>query len=372
MWIGLEPPKTHFHLKVVYNLLNIVYLGVLFKWRFSFNYDLVYDFQHDHFSRFIDLINFVALDCTHFIVGVELLWRNRSKEIEQELVNICQDLKSKLGWHVNYKRIRRYSIAVQASLLIRITLLMAVTIYCFLVTTTSELLVYALYSEIVLMVRFSQFTLYTVMILAIYQELFDVSSSLINELRRPGFEESLESLLIADKLGVLQELHHQTWRNVRNIERNFQLSLTTILLKFSVDITVLPYWVYLNILEPRYLATQRYCVIEEFCKLMEIVVPCLICTRCDLVQRKVRSLFHHHISLECQNEQLKSGILRTNMLLGQERCQFSAGGFLIINNEMLGKFLFGVVSYIVICIQFRINYIANKALDTDITNITQT
>lgn len=78
------------------------------------------------------------------------------------------------------------------------------------------------------------------------------------------------------------------------------------------------------------------CIIEQFCKLVEIIVPCLICNQCELLQRQLRSLFHT-LSLDRRNMELNLSLLRISLQLGQESCFFSAGGLFIINNVTLGK-----------------------------------
>lgn len=78
------------------------------------------------------------------------------------------------------------------------------------------------------------------------------------------------------------------------------------------------------------------CTTEESGKLLEICIPCWICTRCDHLQRKFRSLFHG-ISVDRRNEQLNTALLRISAQLGQETCQLRVGGLIKINNEMLGK-----------------------------------
>lgn len=78
------------------------------------------------------------------------------------------------------------------------------------------------------------------------------------------------------------------------------------------------------------------CIAEELCKFLEVLVPCLIWNRCELLHRQFRSIFHR-LNTDRRDVQLNSNLLRTSAQLGQESCQFSAGGFLIINNETLGK-----------------------------------
>jgi len=75
---------------------------------------------------------------------------------------------------------------------------------------------------------------------------------------------------------------------------------------------------------------------EELVKFLEVLVPCLIWNQCELVQRQIRSIFHS-LNTDRNDVQLNSYLLRISTHLGQESCQFSAGGFLVINNETLGK-----------------------------------
>lgn len=78
------------------------------------------------------------------------------------------------------------------------------------------------------------------------------------------------------------------------------------------------------------------CITEQFCKFVEIIVPCLICNRCELLQRQLRSSFHT-LSSDRRNTELNLSLLRISLQLGQESCFFSAGGLFIINNVTLGK-----------------------------------
>lgn len=70
--------------------------------------------------------------------------------------------------------------------------------------------------------------------------------------------------------------------------------------------------------------------------MLEICIPCWFCTQCDLLQRQFRSLLHD-ISINRHNVQLNNALLRISSQLGQERSQFCLGGFIAINNELLGK-----------------------------------
>lgn len=113
---------------------------------------------------------------------------------------------------------------------------------------------------------------------------------------------------------------------------------------------------------------------------MGIFVASLICTRCALLQRQLRSIFHG-LATDRQNAQLNAALYRISGQLGQERFEFSAGGLMVINNETLGKvresiylnllrefmvftfllqFIFGMVTYIIICLQFRLTMIGKS------------
>jgi len=78
------------------------------------------------------------------------------------------------------------------------------------------------------------------------------------------------------------------------------------------------------------------CFSEEVGKVLEICIPCWICTRCDLLQKKFRSLFHGVSNDRC-NEELNTALLSISNQLGQERCHFRIGGLITVNHDMLGK-----------------------------------
>lgn len=78
------------------------------------------------------------------------------------------------------------------------------------------------------------------------------------------------------------------------------------------------------------------CVADQLCQLVEIIVPCLICTHCELIYRQLKALFHT-LSSDRQNTQLNLALIRISSRLRQEKCFFSAGGMFCINNVTLGK-----------------------------------
>ncbi|XP_060647184.1 putative gustatory receptor 98a [Drosophila nasuta] len=346
----LLPPQVWRHVNLFYMVALFAYLAFFFHWRISFNYQVVYDIQVDFFSRFIDVLNFLALITCHIAVAMELLWRNRSEQIEQQLERMRYMLRVQFGHQVNLQRIQSHCRCIYGSLLLRCIILLGMSIYNNLVTDESLLLYYNFYSEIVLLIRFSEFSLYSVLIMAFYQELIEVSSELVEQLQSSGCEltNSLE------RLSTLRQLHSILWNTIRSIERNFERSLIIVMLKLFVDIFVLPYWIFINVQSQRNAAIVQYCAVEELVKFLELSIPFMIWSRCELLQRKFRSILHS-LSAHRVDGQLNACLWRLSAQLGQESCQFSAGGFLVINNEMLGKFIFGMASYIVICIQFRMS-----------------
>ncbi|XP_030563945.1 putative gustatory receptor 98a [Drosophila novamexicana] len=264
-------------------------------------------------------------------------------------------LSETIGRKVNLHRVRFNSNLILSFLFLRVSVIFGMTIYNNLASSTSVLLIGNFYSEVVLILRCSEFTLHSAFVLAIYQELIDAATSVISELESIHFKIWSQRRVPLKRIATLQQLHLLLWKTQRDIERNFERSLVMVLLKYFIDISVLPYWAYLNRIYVDNFPMQMWCTTEESGKLLEICIPCWICTRCDHLQRKFRSLFHG-ISVDRRNEQLNTALLRISAQLGQETCQLRVGGLVKINNEMLGKFLFGVVSYIFICVQFRITY----------------
>lgn len=66
----------------------MAYRGLISRWRFAFNYNVIYDYSNDHLSRIIDLVNFDLLIVGHFIVALEMIWKNRSEKIDQQILHI--------------------------------------------------------------------------------------------------------------------------------------------------------------------------------------------------------------------------------------------------------------------------------------------
>ncbi|KAL7731220.1 hypothetical protein ACLKA6_014407 [Drosophila palustris] len=349
----LLPPRPVRFLQLLYMFTLLMYLGFVFHWRIGFNYHVVYDIQLDQFSRMIDVLNFVVLIACHIVVAMELLWKNRSEEIEQQLERIRYLLRVQFGYKVNLLRIRRYCQGICGSWFLRCLLLFGMTVYTNVGTDVVLLLYYHFYSEVVLLLRFSEFSLYSLLILAFYQELHEVSLNLILELET-------SSVASLNRLSTLRQVHGILWNTIRTIECNFELSLITVMLKLFVDIFVLPYWIFINVLNQTNTSVVHYILAEEFCKFVEVLVPCLIWNRCELVQREIRSIFHS-LNTDRRDVQLNSCLLRISTHLGQESCQFSAGGFLVISNETLGKFIFGMASYVFICIQFRMSLVTKSS-----------
>ncbi|XP_001955334.3 putative gustatory receptor 98a [Drosophila ananassae] len=353
-YFGMLPFSNHLIPKLLCNLWLIVSIVISTQFRFTFDYDFTYDFMNDTFSRTIDLSDFVGLSTAQFIIGMELIWWNHYKEIDSHLEEIRYKLKAHLGQNVNLQRLRGYCKPIYVSLLIRCFLFVSVTVW-----NSRALTYYALYSELVTLMRFSEFTLYCAVILAMYQELLLAGRNLLEELQQTQYEPWAVRHFTIKKLERMQQIHGLLWQAIRRVEHNFKLSLITILVKFFVDTSALPYWMYLGIVQNSDITIQFYCATDECIKLVEIMVPCWICTRCDVLQRRFRSLFYT-VTTDRRNRQLNAALNRLCMQLGQEKCRFSAAGLVEISTEMLGKFIFGMVSYIVICIQFSMNLMASK------------
>ncbi|XP_062124869.1 putative gustatory receptor 98a [Drosophila sulfurigaster albostrigata] len=158
--------------------------------------------------------------------------------------------------------------------------------------------------------------------MAFYQELIKVSSELVEQLQSSGCEltNSLE------RLSTLRQLHSILWNTIRSIESNFELSLIIVMLKFFVDIFVLPYWIFINVQSQRNTAVVQYCAVEEVVKFLELLIPFMIWNRCELLQRQFRSILHS-LNTNRVDGQLNACLWRLSAQLGQESCQFSAGGF---------------------------------------------
>lgn len=244
-WLLLLPPRPLLQLKVFYTVSLLIYLAFILHWRFSFNYGVVYN-RNDHFSRAIDLLNFVTLTIAHLAVAMELIWTDRTDQIEQQLERMRYLLRVQFGHKVNIVRVCRYCKAICWLWLTCCLVQLLMTIYNNLTTNMSRLLVYAFYSEVVLMLRLSEFSVFAVLILAFYMELAEVSCRLMLELDKTRYEVWSLRCLSLERLYALQHLHGLLWSTVRLIERNFALSLIIVLLKYFVDISVLPYWMFVN------------------------------------------------------------------------------------------------------------------------------
>lgn len=243
----LLPPSPHVQLRVLYTAGLLIYLVLIFKWRFNFNYHVVYDIKNDHVSRIIDLLNFVGLITCHGTVVMELIWRNRSEQVEQQLQRIRHILRVQFGHNVNLERIRRYCRILFGSLIVRVLMLAGMTVYDNMMTDTSVLLFYSFYSEVVILTRFSEFTMYSSLILCFYRDLRQVSSTLMAELEKTRFEICSVRRKLLDRLFTMQQLHGILWNTIREIESYFELSLILIMLKLFVDTSVLPYWILISI-----------------------------------------------------------------------------------------------------------------------------
>lgn len=245
LWLLLLPPHPLLQLRLLYTVSLLSYLVFILHWRFSFNYGVVYN-RNDSFSRVVDLLNFVTLTAAHLVVAMELIWRDRSEQIEQQLERVRYVLRVQFGQKVNMLRVHRYCRIINSILLICCLMLLLMTIYNNLVTNMSRLLVYAFYSEVILLLRLSEFSVFAVLILVFYMELTEVSRRLILELDKTRYEVWSLRRLSLERLYVLQHLLGLLWNTVRLIERNFALSLIVVLLKYFVDISVLPYWMFIN------------------------------------------------------------------------------------------------------------------------------
>ncbi|XP_016974799.1 putative gustatory receptor 98a [Drosophila rhopaloa] len=353
--LGMLPVWENLFAKVFCNVVLCVAVGFSSYGRFSFDYDFDYDFLNDHFSSSMDLTNFTALIAIHVIVVMELLWGYSCKDVDGQLQAIQFAINVHLGTPASLDRVRGYCNAIYGSLFIRSLIFILMTAY-----NNRALTYYALYSELVLLARFSEFTHYCAVIYFLYQELLLGASNVLEELQRTRFELWSIRRLSLEKLSKLQRIHGQLWQSIRCLEQYFRLSLITLLLKFFVDSSALPYWLYLGQVQHTAVSIQYYVCCEECIKLLEIVVPCWICMRCDVMQRKLRSIFYT-ITTDRRNSQLNLALRKLCLQLSQERFQFSAGGLVEITTEMLGKFVFGMISYIVICIQFSISMRASNA-----------
>ncbi|KAH8312217.1 hypothetical protein KR044_009829 [Drosophila immigrans] len=365
----LTPPRNYLYLKLLYSTALFLYISVICSWRFFGDYSVVYDVRCDHLSHFLDFANFAALITGHALVSLDLLWRNCSDQIEQQLQRIRHELRLQFRHKVNLQRIESHCNFINRLILSRMLLLLATSVYNSMQETHSSVpLMCNFYSEIIFTLRCGEFTLHSTLVLAFYKELLEAGQQLVQQLNIKWQQMSQDERLLLQQLSRLQHMHQSLWQIQRDIECNFERSLTLVMLKYFVDASVLPYWVYLNIFQNKAYSLQLWCVSEEIGKLLEVIIPCWICTRCDYLQRKLRSQFHG-VSTDRSNEDLNIALLRISSQLAQERCQFRIGGLITINHEMLGRFLFGVVSYIFICVQFRINFYTQEADDFNVKRL---
>lgn len=250
--LGMLPFGQNLFSKGFCYVLLFVSLGFSSYWRFSFDYEFDYDFLNDRFSSTIDLSNFVALVLGHAIIVLELLWGNCSKDVDRQLQAIHSQIKLQLGTSNSTDRVRRYCNWIYGSLIIRWLIFIVVTIY-----SNRALTINATYSELVFLARFSEFTLYCAVILFIYQELIVGGSNVLDELYRTRYEMSSIRRLSLQKLAKLQAIHNSLWQAIRCLECYFQLSLITLLMKFFIDTSALPYWLYLSRVEHTRVAVQH-------------------------------------------------------------------------------------------------------------------
>ncbi|XP_023161715.2 putative gustatory receptor 98a [Drosophila hydei] len=361
----IVPPRPYPQLRLLYTGAMLVYLGLIFRWRIAFNYTVDYDRLNDPLSYVLDLVNFMALVVSHMVVSFELIWQNRSNQIEKQFSHIQHVLCERTGHKLNTRSNRLKTNIVFILLLLRVLMLLGTTVYNNSRANTSLLLISNFYSQIVLILRCNEFTLHSAFVLTIYQELHDAASSVILKLESSRYETWSLRRLALKHIATLQQLHLLLWQIQRDIERNFERSLVMLMLKYFIDTSVLPYWAYVKKIHTNNVPMQIWCLTEELGILLEISIPCWFWTRCEQLQRKFRAVFHV-ISVDRRNEQLNTALLRISAQLGQESCQFRVGGLVPINNNMLGKFLFGVLSYTLICIQFWITYTVKTRGDAEV------
>lgn len=290
----LLPPRPRKELKILYTVVLLIYLAYVTSWRFSFNYHVVYDMKNDHVSRYIDLLNFVGLIVSHVIVVMELLWKNHGEEIERQLQHMRHILRVQFGHEVNLERIRLYCNILIGSLIVRLIILLGMTIFVNFVTDNLFLLFYCYYSEIVLLIRLSEFSMYSSLILCFYRELSVVSSTLIDKLECIISEMSPMRRILLHRLITLQHLHGLLWNTTRAIEQNFSLSLISIMLKLLVNTSMLPYWIYLNVItQTNWANILCECTLE----INELFNRSIAYISCRLYYRSVVSVYGNYCTL---------------------------------------------------------------------------
>jgi len=227
----LLPPHQYLSWKIVYNIVLFTYILCIFQWRFAFNYNVIYDAVNDNVSRILDLVNFVALIVAHSVVAMELLWRNHSQQIEQQLQQIQYIARIQFGHNMNLKRIESYCNVIYRIVYIRVGILLSLTVYNCISTSTSLLLICHLYSEIILTLRCIEFSLHSILVLSFYKELIDVGNEIVAKLNNTQLQLEPVCISSTDRLSTLQKLHQLLWQTHRNIEGNFELSLIVVMMK---------------------------------------------------------------------------------------------------------------------------------------------
>ncbi|EDW14974.2 uncharacterized protein Dmoj_GI24561 [Drosophila mojavensis] len=332
----IVPPCPHLQLRLLYTASMIVYLCLISRWRIAFNYHVDYDRLNDTVSYVLDLLNFVALTVSHFVISFQLIWQSRSSQIETQFLHIQNVLYEKIGHKVNASRSRLITNRVFRLLLFRILILLGSTVYNNTSSNESLLLIANFYSQVVLILRCSEFTLQSALVLIIYQEMHEAASAVISRLESSRCDTWSLHRLPLKHIACLQQLHLLLWNLQRDIEKYFKRALIVLMLKFFIDTSVHPYWAYVNRIQTNNVPMQIWCATEELGILLEMCMPCWLWTRCDQLQRKFRAIFHG-VSVDRRNEQLNTALLRVSAQLGQESCEFTVGGLLTINNNLLGK-----------------------------------
>lgn len=242
--MGIQPVRNHLDAKLLCTLIVMTAVGVSTYLYLSFDYSSMFIFREEPLSIIFDFCDFVFLMAVHTIVVVQRIWLNSRQDVDGQLQRILLKMDEYLGQQVDLQRVRTYCNAVYGSLLIRCLLSSLMTVYI-----NEPIIYYAFFSNLVLLVSFSEFTLYCVVILALYQELILAGSRVLRELDSTGLEPNAVHQLSLEKLEHLQRLHRLLWQAMRSLEGNFHLSLICVLLKLFVDSSSLPYWIYLNQIE---------------------------------------------------------------------------------------------------------------------------
>lgn len=242
----IVPPRPHRQLRLLYTGGTVVYLCLIVRWRIAFNYHVDYDRLNDTFSYVLDLLNFVALIASHFVISFQLIWQSRSSRIEAQFLHIQNVLYEKIGHTLNAGRSRLITNRVFRLLLLRIFILLGSTVYNNTNSHESLLLIANFYSQVVLILGCSEFTLHSALVLTIYQEMDEAASVVISRLESSSCDTWSLHRLPLKHIATLQQLHLLLWNLQRDIERYFQRALIVLMLKFFIDTSVLPYWAYVN------------------------------------------------------------------------------------------------------------------------------